>query len=121
MDMYIAYRLEHLLQELDLKLYPRHKIAWVWRKGQRGKVEKSTDMWIDTFRGFGQKWPVGGIPCAATTVDEFHALLDGLRGELLEYGVAPASCMTRQTNTPLPCLLLVFNQSFPNQLAARGG
>lgn len=70
-------------KKLDLKLYPRHKIAWVWRKGQRGKVEKSTDRWIDTFRGFGQKWR-----------------------------------MTGQTNIHLPCPLLVFNHSFPNQLAA---
>ncbi|EFY85513.1 methyltransferase family protein [Metarhizium acridum CQMa 102] len=91
MDMYIAYRLEELLQQAGFKVVSKtqYSLGYGAKAREEKWREKSADMWIDTFRGFGQKWPVGGIPGAAETVEEFHALLDDLRGELLEYGVAP--------------------------------
>lgn len=91
MDMYIAYRLENLLADAGFKNISKRQYSLGYGAQAREVEwrERSTDMWIDTFRGFGQKWPAGGVPGVATTADEFHDFLDDLRGELLEYGVAP--------------------------------
>jgi hypothetical protein len=91
MEIYVAYQLEDLLKETGFQSVTKTQFDLGY--GGKAKEEdwkiRSTDMWIDTFRSFGSILLPGGIPGVATTEEEFHAFLDKLRYEILEYGYAP--------------------------------
>lgn len=91
MDLFIAYKLEDYLKDLGFQNVSKEQFDFGYGAKVREEVwkEASTNLWVDTFRSFGERWPEGGIPEVARSEEEFYQFLGDLKGEIGEAGYAP--------------------------------
>ncbi|RAL06092.1 class I SAM-dependent methyltransferase [Aspergillus ibericus CBS 121593] len=91
MNIYIAYELKKLLQDLGFQNITKTSLTLGYGSKAREEHWKvpSAHMWVSGFRSLGHKMPPEGIPGVAKTPAEFDAFLNDLRDEVLEHGYAP--------------------------------